>query len=47
MNSCLFLLCASDFLEAIIGTKYKGERYFYAFLGNILTLDLSTVETIK
>lgn len=47
MNSCLFLLCPTDFLEPIIGTKYKGERYFYAPLGNILTLDLSTVETIK
>lgn len=47
MNSSLFLLCPTDFLEPIIETKYKGANYFYASLGNVLTFDLSTLENIK
>lgn len=47
MNTTLFLLCPSDCLESIISKAYKGKNYFYTSLGNTLTYDSITIESIK
>ena len=47
MNASLFLLCPTDCLESIINKKYKGKNYFYTSLGNTLTFDSTTLESIK
>ena len=47
MNASLFFLCPTDCLESIVNKKYIGENYFYNSLGNNLTLDSITLESIK
>ena len=47
MNTSLFFLCPTDCLESIVNKKYKGKNYFYTSLGNTLTLDSTTLESIK
>ena len=47
MNASLFFLCPTDCLESIVNKIYKGENYFYNSLGNALTLDSTTLESIK
>tara|TARA_B100000963_G_scaffold49866_1_gene38054 strand:- start:172 stop:405 length:234 start_codon:yes stop_codon:yes gene_type:complete len=34
-------------VAVIVNKKYKGENYFYNSLGNALTLDSTTLESIK
>lgn len=46
MNASLFFLCPTDCLESIVNKKYIGENYFYNSLGNNLTLDSITLESI-
>ena len=46
MNASLFFLCPTDCLESIVNKKYIGENYFYNSLGNTLTLDSITLESI-
>lgn len=47
MYNCLFLLCPTDCLESCIDNKFKQENYFYTSLGNSISLDVKTLESIK
>ena len=47
MNTSLFLVCPTDYLETVINREYAGVNYFYTSLGNTSPNDLKTMETIK
>ena len=47
MNTSLFLVCPTDYLETVINREYEGVNYFYTSLGNTSPNDLNTMETIK
>lgn len=47
MYSVLYLLCPTDCLETRVNDAFKHQNYFYTSLGNSLSLDDKTVESLK
>jgi flagellar motility protein MotE (MotC chaperone) len=47
MHKCLYILCPTDGLEAIVNKAFKHKNYFYTTLGNSFMHDNETLKHLN
>ena len=47
MQNCLYFICPTDHLEAVIDCTFRHRSYYYTSLGNSVIFDGNTIRQLK
>ena len=47
MQTCLYMICPTDYLEVIVDNRFSGHKHFYSSLGNTFSMDDRTLGYIS